>query len=62
MSRNSKEDLLAELKQNHGLLEIKALSEYKKNGVILRLDKADTGFSFDRKLILSDGSSIVAWI
>lgn len=62
MSRNSKEDLLKEIEENNGLLGIKALGEYRRNGVIIRTERANTGFHFDKNLILSDGTSVIAWI
>lgn len=62
MARGSVEDLIRELEENKTLLSIRAYSEYKRNGVIIRSEKADTGFVYDRKLILSDGSEVVAWL
>lgn len=62
MERNSINDLLKELESTHSLLEIKALSEYRRSGVVVAIEKADTGCVFDRTLILSDGSRVTAWI
>ena len=62
MKRDSKECLMQELKSNKGLLSIKALGEYRRNGVVIKTQKVDTVFMFDRELILSDGTSVVAWI
>lgn len=62
MKRNSKESLIQELEDNYGLLEIKALTEYRKNGVVVKIQKASTGLMFDKKLILSDGTSVIAWV
>lgn len=62
ISRKSKEDLLKELEENKTLLGLKAFLEYRRNGVIVKIEKAERGFHFDKKLILSDGSSVIAWI
>lgn len=62
MERNSKESLIKEIEINNGLLGIKELTEYKKNGVVVKVKRADTGFIFDKELILLDGSSVIAWI
>lgn len=62
MDRNSKEDLLKELEENNWVLGIKALGEYRRNGVVVRTEKASTDFYYDRNLVLSDGTSVVAWI
>lgn len=62
MNRNCKEDLINEIEQNKGLLSIKALGEYRKNGIVVETRRAATGFVFDRELLLNDGTSIVAWI
>lgn len=62
MKRNSINDLLKELESTHTLLGIKALSEYRRNGVVVAIEKADTGFIFDRTLLLSDGRKVIAWI
>lgn len=62
MARNSKNDLLEELEKGRSILSIKALSDYKRNGVIIEIKKANTGFIYDRELILNDGTSVVAWV
>jgi len=62
MNRDSKEKLIQELENNNALLSIKALGEYKRNGVVVRIQKANTGFMFDRELVLWDGTIVVAWI
>lgn len=62
MDRNSKDDLLKELKENKGLLNIKALGEYRRNGVVVKIEKVNTDFYYDKNLILTDGTSVVAWI
>lgn len=60
--RNSVEELLQELEDNYGILSVKSYLQYRKNGVIVGLERANTGFTFDRTLILSDGSKITAWM
>lgn len=62
MERNSKESLIQEIEDNNGLLGIKALGQYRKNGVVVKIQKASTDFMFDKELILSDGTSVIAWI
>ncbi|MGV3076311.1 hypothetical protein ACEE21_14600 [Clostridium baratii] len=62
MRRKTIEDLKQELKDNRSLLSIKALGEYRRNGVVVKTAPANTGFVYDRKLILSDGKSIIAWL
>jgi hypothetical protein len=62
MVRNSKQDLLKELEKGRNILGIKALFDYKRNGVVVRVKKANTGFIYDRELILNDGTSVVAWV
>lgn len=62
MNRNCKKDLVDEIEQNNGLLSIQALSEYRRNGIVVSTKKADTGFIFDRELLLNDGTTVVAWI
>lgn len=62
MGRDSKEELLKEIEENNTLLGIKALGEYRRNGVVVKTERADTGFTYDRKLTLSDGTSVIAWI
>lgn len=62
MGRNSIEDLKRELKNNGSLLGVKALGEYRRNGVVVKTVRANTGFIYDRELILSDGTSIIAWL
>ena len=62
MGRNTKEDLLKELEDNRTLLSIKALSEYRNNGVVVAIKKANSSFYFDKELILNDGTSVIAWI
>lgn len=60
MKRDNKECLIKELESNNGLLGIKELGEYRRNGVIVKVKKADTGFMFDKELILIDGTSLLA--
>lgn len=62
MGRETVEDLKQELKSNRSLLSLKALGEYKRNGVVVKIAHANTGLLYDRKLILNDGTSIIAWI
>ena len=62
MERNSKESLIQEIEDNNGLLGIKALGQYRKNGVVVKIQKASTDFMVDKELILSDGTSVIAWI
>lgn len=60
--KDSIKELLQELDDNHGMLSIKSYSQYRKNGVIVGLERANTGFTFDKTLILSDGAKVIAWI
>lgn len=60
--RNSVEELLQELEDNYGILSVKSYLQYKKNGVVAGLERANTGFTFDRILVLPDGSKIMAWM
>lgn len=62
MARNSKNDLLEELEKGRSILSIKSLSDYKRNGVIVEIKKANTGFIYDREIILNDNTSIIAWV
>ena len=62
MLRNSKDELLKELEQGKSIISIKALSDYKRNGVVVGIKKADTGFIYDKELILNDGTSVIAWV
>lgn len=60
--KDSIEKLLQELEDNHDILSVKSYIQYKKNGVIVDLKRVDTGFTFNRALILSDGSTVIAWM
>lgn len=60
--KDSIEELMKELEDNGGLLEIKSLSKYRKNGIVIDIKKANTGFVYDRILLLKDGTEVIAWI
>lgn len=62
MKRDSKECLIQELENNKGLLGVKELGEYRRNGVVIKTQNVVTDFMFDKELILSDGTSVIAWI
>lgn len=60
--RNSVEKLLQKLEDNYGILSVKSYLQYKKNGVVTGLERVNTGFTFDKILILPDGTKVMAWM